>query len=248
MSVQGFDFSVYQDDPATPAFIDFAKARAGGMEFCIGRAAYGLVKDSIFPRGFDEAQKAGLITGVYQFADYRTFAKNNVAALVKILDGRKPDLVALDLEENQAYWPGMWPSNGANLTTWVSDYLNEYRTQGLKFPLVFYTNLTTIQQMRAAAQRLADLAKELPLWFAWYDPSEPHSSNFAPWAKCLFRQPRPSAVGRQFGMESGNLDTDIWNGTLEELKAFVRLAPKPPAAVSDAEKLARLWAAHPELH
>ena len=63
MSVPGFDFSTYQDDPATPAFIDFDKAKAGGMEFCIARAAYGMVKDSIFPRGFDEAKKAGLITG-----------------------------------------------------------------------------------------------------------------------------------------------------------------------------------------
>jgi GH25 family lysozyme M1 (1,4-beta-N-acetylmuramidase) len=251
VSVPGFDFSSYQDDPATPAFIDFAKAKAGGMEFAIARAAYGLAKDRIFPRGFDEAQKAGLITGVYQFADYRTYAKNNVEALAKILGDRRPAFVMLDLEENQAFWPGMWPSNGAYLTTWVWDYFNAFQPIDFGGPLVLYTNLNTIQQMRASFQSLTDFAKQVPLWFAWYDPSEPHSTHYAPWTKWHFKQPRPSAVGRQFGMESGNLDTDVWNGTLEELKAFVTgsaTALDPPGGVSDAEKLKRLWAEHPELH
>lgn len=257
MSVPGFDFSTYQDDPATPAFIDFDKAKAGGMEFCIARAAYGMVKDSIFPRGFDEAKKAGLITGVYQFADYRTYARDNVQTLKKILDGRRPDFVALDLEENQAFWPGAWPSNGGNLTIWVRDYWRVYQAEGFKQPLVFYTNLSTIQQMRWEGQMLENLAKEVPLWFAWYDPSEPHATSYAPWAKWHFKQPRPSAVGRQFGMEFGNLDTDVWNGTLEELRAFVGLVGSEPpqngdtthpTEVSDVEKLARLWAAHVELH
>ena len=142
--------------------------------------------------------------------------------LKKILDGRRPDFVALDLEENQAFWPGAWPSNGGNLTIWVRDYWRVYQAEGFKQPLVFYTNLSTIQQMRWEGQMLENLAKEVPLWFAWYDPSEPHATSYAPWAKWHFTA-QAERGGAAVWDGFGNLDTDVWNGTLEELRAFVGL-------------------------
>lgn len=41
------------------------------------------------------------------------------------------------------------------------------------------------------------------------------------------------------------VDINIWNGTLDEMREWVG---EMPAGLSDSEKLARLWAAHPELH
>ena len=204
-----------------------------------------MVEDRVFKRSYDASVAAGLITAVYQFADYRTFAKNNVAALAKLLAGRKPAFVAIDLEQNERYWPGLWPSNGAALTAWVSDYITAYRLNGFTCPVVFYTNLTTIQQMRAAPASLKMLVLETPLWLAWYDMNEPTPAMFAPWPKYIIRQPRPSAVGKQYGMESGNLDLDYWNGDLAGLQAFVGQAP---AEVSDAEKLSILWAEYKKTH
>jgi hypothetical protein len=52
-----------------------------------------------------------LITGVYQFVDYRVTALANVKFLKVVLDVRVPDLIAIDLEQNGAYWPGGWPSD-----------------------------------------------------------------------------------------------------------------------------------------
>jgi len=229
MTVKGFDFSSWQDAPDTSAFIDFTKAKQQA-DFCITRAAYGLGADRIFPRSYDEAKQAGLIAGVYQFVDYRASARANVQFLKLMLNGRVPDLVALDLEQNEAYWPGGWPSDGTRLTAFVSDYFDVYTSEGLTSPLLLYTNPDTIKQMRAAPQKLAGLAAKMPLWIAWYNSNEPDPASIAPWAKYHVWQPTPSAVGHQYGMESGNVDTDTWNGTLEDLTAFVNkvVIPTPP--------------------
>ena len=95
---------------------------------------------------------------------------------------------------------------------------------------MLYTNPATIKQMRAAPQKLAALAAKMPLWLAWYNSNPPESASYAPWATYHIWQPTPSAVGHQYGMESGNVDTDTWNGTLEDLTAFVNkvVIPTPP--------------------
>jgi len=227
MSVPGFDFSDWQDRPDTATFPDFSKA-AQQAQFCLARCAYGLEADRIFPRGYDAAVKAGLITGVFPFVDYRTWAKDNVAALKKFLDGRDPAMVGIDLENNSKYWPTGWPTNGSSLTKWVWDYINEYHAAGLQAPLLLYTNADTIRQMRAWPSMLAEIAAAVPLWFAWYDEGDPPASAFAPWTRVTIRQNAQTAVGALYGMESGSLDTDTWMGSLDELKAYVAREPAPP--------------------
>jgi hypothetical protein len=47
-------------------------------------------------------------------------------------------------------------------------------------------------------------------------------------------------------MESGNIDTDTWNGTLDELKAFVGQRPAP-VEMDDHTLIQQLYKLHPEL-
>jgi len=54
-----------------------------------------------------------------------------------------------------------------------------------------------------------------------------------------------TSSGRPFGVQSQSLDYSIFNGTEEELRAYLGLGPKP---VTIEEKVERLWGAHPELH
>jgi hypothetical protein len=222
MTVPGFDFSEWQGP-----IIDFNKAKSVGAQFCVARAAYGLIADKIFPAAFDAAKAVGLITGCYQFADYRTYAKYNVAKLMDHLGGRQPDFVALDLENNDTYWPGMWPSDSGRLTYWVNDWATELRLTKLTCPVLLYTNPGIIKLMRAAPVLLSKLTASMDLWTTWWDPGEPTAAAIAPWLTYKFVQPKPSAVGKVYGMESGNLDMDYYPGTLDELKAFVARTPPP---------------------
>jgi len=243
--VPGFDTSEWQDDPKTPAFIDADKAVAMGAKFAIPRISYGLVPDRIGQRAFDVYKAAGLITLAYQLGDYRTYAKYNVQAFIRHLGGRIPAKSVLDLENNDAYWPGFWPSDGGRLTYWVLDWLAEYKSYGLPLKPLLYTNPDTLRQMRADPGRLAKIADEMDLWVTWWDAGEPTAKAIAPWIKPTFVQPRPSAVGKQYGMESGNLDLDYWNGDLASLQAYANQAP---AELSDAEKLSILWAEYKKTH
>ena len=227
MAVPGFDYSEHQDNITSPTFPDFTKAKKQA-DFCIARVAYGLGPDRIFPRCYDDAVKTGLIVGVFPFVDYRTYARDNVAALKKYLAGRDPAFVGIDLEKNDKYWPGGWPAHGANLTAWVWDYINEYDLAGMTAPLLLYTNEATIIQMRAWPARLAEIAAQIPLWFPWWQDGDPPAFTFAPWTKVTIRQHQNTAVGKLYGMESDGLDTDTWMGTLDELKAFVARTPPPP--------------------
>jgi GH25 family lysozyme M1 (1,4-beta-N-acetylmuramidase) len=54
-----------------------------------------------------------------------------------------------------------------------------------------------------------------------------------------------TSSGRPFGVQSQSLDYSIFNGTEEELRAYLELGPKP---VPMEEKVERLWGAHPDLH
>jgi hypothetical protein len=217
----GFDTSQWQDAPETVAFIDPSKAVAQGAKFAIPRFSYGLIPDRIGPRAYDAYKSVGLITGAYDFADYRTYAKYNVAAFIKHLDGRVPAFVAPDLENNETYWPGMWPSDGSRLTYWIWDWISEFKLTGLPSKILLYTNLDTIRQMRAAPTLLAKIASEVGLWVAAYNPWEPTLASIAPWPKWTVWQPQKRAVGKLWGMESGDLDIDWWNGSLAQLEADI---------------------------
>jgi len=54
-----------------------------------------------------------------------------------------------------------------------------------------------------------------------------------------------TSSGKPFGVQSGSLDYDIFNGTEAELRAYLALGP---AELTLEDKVDRLWAAHPELH
>jgi GH25 family lysozyme M1 (1,4-beta-N-acetylmuramidase) len=242
MRTLGFDCSQWQDNPDTPAFLDFNKAVTAGAKFAIMRFSYGKTIDRIARRAYDGYKAAGMIVGAYQFADYRDWAQNSVAKLIEHLDGRKPDFLALDLEQNEQYWPGYWPSDGGRLTRWVMDWIDLVQVAFPKTPLVFYTNPDTIKQMHANAPLLAKVAEEAVLWLAWWREGEPPAQPL-PWTKCTFVQPTPTAVGKQFGMESGNLDTDYFNGTEEELQIFVgKIAPPVPPSPDILVRLSNIEA------
>ncbi len=55
--------------------------------------------------------------------------------------------------------------------------------------------------------------------------------------------------GSAYGLtQARSIDLDIYHGTVAQLHAKFNIAPTPEPDISDAEKLRRLWEAHPELH
>jgi GH25 family lysozyme M1 (1,4-beta-N-acetylmuramidase) len=67
----GMDVSFYQDYNGSPQQIDFAKAKANGIEFVFIREGQNNFPDSDLEYNKFESKKAGLIRGFYHFMDYR---------------------------------------------------------------------------------------------------------------------------------------------------------------------------------
>jgi lysozyme len=112
---------------------------------------------------------------------------------------------------------------------------------------IFYSNPSMIiYTLKPIPAWLADH----PLWVANYGVSEPMLSATSHWPQgWTFWQYSSTGDGKAFGMESKGLDMNWFNGSETDLRAFAGQGiPPAPVDVSDAEKLKRLWEAHPELH
>ena len=120
--------------------------------------------------------------------------------------------------------------------------------------MILYCNQSTLKMLQPFPTWLTT---EFDLWVAAYfyipgtsnlmtTPSQ-IPDNYAPntygWP-WKFWQFTPKLPGSFYGVGSGDLDGDLFNGTAEDLKAYTGFTPK----LTDAEKLERLWQAHPELH
>lgn len=84
---------------------------------------------------------------------------------------------------------------------------------GPAHPIIVYT-------MHVVGEHLVNTAARYPLWFAWPSATAPPFAMIAPWKTWLFWQ-------WAFASKNGG-DADAFNGTPDDLKAFIkRYLPKP---------------------
>lgn len=89
----------------------------------------------------------------------------------------------------------------------------------------------------------------VPVWKTHWDPQDAPQDPRAPavlgrgWSEWVIWQ--WTSRGKPIGVQSGNLDYDVYNGTEEEFRQFLNIS-SPPLAYE--QKVNLLWEAHPELH
>ncbi len=234
----GLDISTYQDSPYTSQHINFQKAAAAGAKFVIIRSSWSTIVDDDFAINWPNAKAAGLIRGAYHFYDYRYPAQQQADFFCNLVVNDPADLpLAVDLEYYGPYGP--LPAASAlhsALKTFFKVIEQKTGKQGM-----LYTNPSTLTYNLGTIP--AWLLKH-PLWIAHYiSGNEPNCKPFPTWT---FWQYTSKGDGYAYGMESANVDMNYFNGDYDQLRAFAELGPAP--VISDAEKLKRLWDAHPELH
>jgi lysozyme len=236
----GVDVSFWQDSNATPQQIDFKKAKAAGASFVFIKSSQALYADEDFAYNWNAAKQAGLLRGAYHFYDYRETAKRQsdfVTNLLKNDPGELPPV--MDLEQMSA-----WPlPTAAKLLLAAQSYLGAIEQAFGRKPL-FYTNPNMLYYV---LKPIPTWLISYPLWIAHYGVPEP--TMFTPWPRWTFWQWTDKGDGAFFGMESKNVDMNWFNGSEEELRLWAGVTPTPPGPpLTLEEKVARLWAAHPELH
>jgi lysozyme len=217
----GIDVSWYDDDHATPQRPDFVKAHAAGAEFVFVKASQGLAPDPDFATLWPAAKEAGLLRGAYHFLTWNTspeFQASNFYTYLKNDPGELPPVV--DFE----WWSTVPPTAFDKLYC----FLEMLKQLSKKTPII-YTGPSFWQTYGKK-----DLYwKQYGLWIAHYGVDTPTVP--VPWSFWQFWQHSSHGDGARFGMESKSVDLDYFNGTLDELRAYVgQPAPAPQATWAQA--------------
>lgn len=213
--LKGFDCSHFNN-------INWIDAKAN-FQFCFIKAAQGLTfHDPMFQTFWKDARTAGLVTGTYDFwvaqADPQAQADN---FLNRGVDWSQPDILppVIDIE-NQV---GATPVLSAQLDKYILANKEQCRDNALQLleivashtgrkPIV-YCSPNFLNEYLGDSTPFAQYG----LWIAGYQPNVPKlPAGFTDW---LFWQ--NSEFGKITGeLIGGNLDMDVFNGTIDQLKAL----------------------------
>ena len=204
--VIGPDVSFYQDDPQTPQGIDFIKMRKAGAGYIIIRAGQNLWADRDFKANWRESKLAGLPRGSYWFYDSRADPKKQAELWVSLFDGDFGELpLWCDFEDNY----------GGSFRGWKHWYNFIERLKALtpnKEIGVYTAYYYWLENMAGVPTASVNYFKQFPLWIANYGTNSPLVPK--PWTanEWTLWQFTDNGNGGIYGVESGNIDLNYFNG------------------------------------
>jgi lysozyme len=234
--LRGTDVSHWQGN------IDFRKMKAAGAEFVFVKASQAAWTDRRFVENWARARDAGILRGAYHFIDWTRPAQEQADHFSNVLltngIGELPPVADFELR------------TGAPAATTARLFLRVFLArleQNIRRVPIIYTAPYFWREFGSTEAHWL----KWPLWIAHYTTaSQPMATP--PWTRWTFWQTTDKGPGATYGVSSASIDLNWFNGTIEQLYAFAGLPidkPEPPQPeLSDADKLARLWSAHPELH
>ena len=213
---------VYHGDGA----VDFNKAAANGVSFAFIKASQ-FIPDHLFAENWKNAKSAGLLRGAYHYLNVNNSEINQAELFVKTMGNDFGELPpVLDLEENYTQY-GM---TSALVLSKAWNFLSVVE------------RLTGRKPMLYCGYYYADFTKPIrdwtrfPLWLAWYasewwikicSAANTGTGVPKPWKNWTFWQNSSRADGLKYGTQSKMVDTNYFNGTVEELRLFANVPVVP---------------------
>lgn len=164
--LRGIDVSSWQD------IIDWKRVKSAGIDFAILRSSFYIRKDKTFEYNIAEAQKAGVMVGVYHYCYATTVleAREEARYFLSVIEPYELDLpVILDFED-----PSQEDLGKSRLTAIAKAFLDEIKNAG--YDPMLYANkhwLTTLLDM--------DKLSEYDLWLAEWRTSPTYGGDFGIW-------------------------------------------------------------------
>lgn len=193
--VRGIDISSHNGN------IDFKAVKESGVDFVFIKATEGIdFKDRLFRQNYENAEKAGLKTGIYHFFRFDKDGVEQAINLMKALGSRRPALgLVIDVEKSGN--PDSIPP--ADINTRLSqmvDYLNL-----LGHRVMFYTNRDGYYDY------LAESFPGYPLWICGFSKNPIN----AEWLFWQFNH-----RGKVPGIK-GDVDINVFCGSRDEWNKFL---------------------------
>jgi lysozyme len=207
--VAGIDVSHYQDP------VDWTQLSAAGVKFAFIKATEGQVDpDPCFQKHWDDAGKAGILTGAYHFLRPSTTGAAQAQLFLQTVGDR--------YASDQALPPVLDVEVAGLKEAEILAWLNAVRAQ-LKWTPLIYTNF---QIAKMYAFQPATVGA-FPLWWAQYPlqflsdgrPHDPrHLAEQKTWKTWAFWQ--YSETGRVSGVSSRFADLNVFNGSWDDFVAW----------------------------
>jgi GH25 family lysozyme M1 (1,4-beta-N-acetylmuramidase) len=202
----------YKTDGTIEQPVDFDRMRMKSPGVIL-RAGQGLVKDKVFDLSWKKAGEVGMVRGSYWFYDPRIEPKRQAEAWKDATE---------DLPVEMEFWAdferllvGGKEAHGFDNPHQWYDFM-EYSKQLMpqrKFGV--YTGYYYWQE-RFFGNPIPVYWKQYPLWIAAYGPS---ALIPKPWTDYLYWQFTDNGPGPEYGVASGNIDLNSFNGTEEQFTA-----------------------------
>ncbi len=166
VKLKGIDVSSWQD------IIDWKRVKNAGIDFAILRSSFYVKKDKTFDYNIVEAQKAGVMVGVYHYCYALTVAEAREEAryFLSVIEPYDPDFpVILDFED-----PSQEELGKTRLTAIAKTFLDEVKNAGY-YPMLYANKhwLTNLLDMN----RLS----EYDLWLAEWHTMPTYNGEFGMW-------------------------------------------------------------------
>ena len=240
--VLGCDVSVWNDNNSTPQQIDFEKMKTAGAEFVFIKSSQANWKDQDIVYNWDAAKGADILRGAYHFMTWDIKAIKQAETMWGIIEHDPGELPPVcDFE--------FWNPVPSKAYDWLWNFKVRMKELSGK-DCIIYTGAFFWGQYGTKAEVWTDS----DLWIASYTNQtymEGNVKTLTTWKTWNFWQWTSNGDGPKYGSEGLDIDLNYFNGDLAALKKRygIGCATQPaPIEPSDAEKLARLWQAHPELH
>ncbi|HEU4567027.1 MAG TPA: GH25 family lysozyme [Marmoricola sp.] len=215
--VPGVDTSHYQHSPS----LDWQKVAASGVKFAFLKATEGSTyTDPYFKADWAATSKAGIYRGAYHFArPSKGSAKKQADHFASVIGSQKSAGTlppVLDLEVTGGL-------STSALVTWTRTFLKELQARTGRDPIIYVSPYFWIDHLGNNTG-----FHDYPLWVAHYTSK---SQPMVPgkWPTWSFWQTTSS--GRISGI-SGNVDKDVFNGSMSQLQKFALAYKRTPTQLS----------------
>lgn len=202
-TVHGVDVSGYQGSS-----INWSTVRNAGREFAIAKATEGTgFIDGSFAHNWPGMRAAGVIRGAYHFfrpsvdgAAQGDYFVNEINAQGGLAAGDLPPVADVEVSDGMS---------AATVISRLHAFLDRVQARTGRVPMIYTANFFWGGTLGNPS------FKGYPLWVANYGPSCPYLPNaFGDWVIWQYSD-RDSVAGIP-----GGVDGDVFNGTLDELRAF----------------------------